>query len=162
VPAERLDAPLVTLTRMASYSRLWLAIAAGLALTGDPRARRAALRGLAATAAASAIVNGPAKLLTRRRRPSNPSRRVLVRMPRSSSFPSGHSASAFAFATAASIELPPLAPALLPLAAAVAYSRIHTGVHYATDVAAGAAVGALCGVAASRPPWPPEDRAVPR
>jgi undecaprenyl-diphosphatase len=71
-------------------------------------------------------------------------------MPRSRSFPSGHSASAFAFATAASKELPPLAPVLVPLAGAVAYSRVHAGVHYPSDVAAGAAGGVICGVIASR------------
>ena len=76
--------------------------------------------------------------------------RALVRTPGSSSFPSGHSASAFAFATAVGGEIPVLVPVLVPLAAAVAYSRVHTAVHYPTDVAAGAAIGVACGIAAGR------------
>jgi undecaprenyl-diphosphatase len=147
------DRALVGVTRAASYSRLWLLIAGGLAVGKGTRARRAASRGVAAIAIASAAANGPAKLLARRQRPFSRSRPPLIPMPRSTSFPSGHSASAFAFATAASGELPRLAPALVPLAGAVAYSRVHTGVHYPSDVAAGAAIGVVCGVIATRLPW---------
>jgi membrane-associated phospholipid phosphatase len=147
-----LDRALVGLTQAASYSRLWLLIAGGLAVAGGAPARRAALRGVAALTLASAVSNGPAKLLVRRRRPVSRSRAALIRMPRSTSFPSGHAASAFAFATGACGALPSLAPVLVPLAAAVAYSRVHTGVHYPSDVAAGAAIGVACGVIALRLP----------
>jgi membrane-associated phospholipid phosphatase len=154
------DRALVTVTRAANYSRLWLLIAGGLALVGGAPGRRAALRGVTALTIASALANGPAKLLVRRRRPARRSQPALIRMPRSSSFPSGHTASAFAFATGTSSELPGLAPVLVPLACAVAYSRVYTGVHYPTDVAAGAAIGVGCGVLAARLPWlgeqPPE------
>jgi undecaprenyl-diphosphatase len=64
-----------------------------------------------------------------------------VRMPRSTSFPSGHSASAFAFATGVGQVLPRQAVPLHVLAALVAYSRVHTGVHYPADAIAGAVVG---------------------
>jgi membrane-associated phospholipid phosphatase len=74
-------------------------------------------------------------------------------MPHSSSFPSGHSAAAFAFATGACIELPVLAVPLAPLAGAVAYSRVHTGVHYPSDVAVGVGIGVGSGLLATR--WPP-------
>jgi undecaprenyl-diphosphatase len=73
-------------------------------------------------------------------------------MPRSTSFPSGHSAAAFAFATGACAELPVLAPVLAPLAGTVAYSRVHIGVHYPSDVAAGAAIGIGSGLLAKRLP----------
>jgi membrane-associated phospholipid phosphatase len=46
-----------------------------------------------------------------------------VAMPQSTSFPSGHAASAFAFAV-------------------VADSRVHTGVHFPGDVVVGAVTGA--------------------
>jgi membrane-associated phospholipid phosphatase len=154
--SRRLDRALVGVTRAASYSRLWLLIAAGLAVAGGRRGRSAGLHGVAALAIASAVSNGPAKLLVRRRRPVSPSRPTLIRTPRSTSFPSGHSASAFAFATATCSELPGLTPLVLPLACAVAYSRVHTGVHYPSDVAAGAAIGVASGVIATRLPWLPQ------
>ncbi len=141
IDSPGLDRVLVRITTAANYWRLWLAIAALLALVGGRRGRAAAGRGVLALMIAAITTNGPVKLLTRRRRPAPSVRPALIRMPRSPSFPSGHSAAAFAFAAAAARELPELAPVLGPLAVAVGYSRVHTGVHYPSDVAAGAAIG---------------------
>jgi membrane-associated phospholipid phosphatase len=155
-----LDRALVELTRAANYSRLWLLVAVGMAACGGRQGQRAAGRGIVAIAIAAAVANGPAKLLVRRRRPLRRSRPPLIRMPRSTSFPSGHSAAAFAFATGACEELPVLVPVLVPLAGAVAYSRVHTGVHYPSDVAAGAAIGIGSGMLAKRVPrWVHRPRA---
>jgi undecaprenyl-diphosphatase len=96
------------------------------------------------------LANGPAKLLARRRRPSR-SVSPLIRMPRSTSFPSGHSAAAFAFASGACAECPKLGTVLIPLAGAVAYSRVHAGVHYPSDVGAGIAIGIGSGLLSGRP-----------
>jgi undecaprenyl-diphosphatase len=145
-----LDRLLVAITQTASYSKLWLLLAGVLAMGGGRRGRRAAGNGVVAIGIASLIANGPAKLLTRRRRPVEGSRATLIDMPSSTSFPSGHSASAFAFATRACAEMPSLAPLLVPLAGTVAYSRIYVGVHYPSDVAAGAAIGIGAGVLAGR------------
>jgi undecaprenyl-diphosphatase len=154
VRSPALDGALVRLTRAANYSRLWLVIAACLAAVGR---RRAACRGITAIAIAATVANGPAKLLVRRRRPSRRSSPALIRTPRSTSFPSGHSAAAFAFAVGASSELPALAPVLVPLAGAVAYSRVHTGVHYPSDVAGGVAIGIGSGALAARLSRSPRD-----
>lgn len=62
-------------------------------------------------------------------------------MPHSASFPSGHTASAVAFAAAVGPTLPVCAVPLGVLACAVGYSRVHTGVHYPGDVVAGAVLG---------------------
>jgi membrane-associated phospholipid phosphatase len=148
---EAVDDALRRLSTAANWSRLWLAASAAMALTG-PQGRRAARDGLASIALASLLANQGVKPLVRRTRPEHATtaERRRVRMPGSTSFPSGHAASAFAFATAAGRALPPAAPLLVPLAAVVAYSRVHTGVHYPTDVAAGAALGVVCGLAAPR------------
>src|SRR5580704_14047423 len=76
------DRALVTITRAANYSRLWLVIAAVLAALGGSRGRRAAGRGLIAIAIAAAIANGPAKLIARRRRPFSRSHPALIDVPR--------------------------------------------------------------------------------
>jgi diacylglycerol kinase family enzyme/membrane-associated phospholipid phosphatase len=144
------------LSHAANHSRLWLAIGALSALVGGRFGRRAAVRGVLAIGATSALTNLPAKLLTGRTRPDLavvPEIRRLARVPASTSFPSGHSASAFAFATAASLEEPRLRVPLVTLATAVATSRVYTGVHYPGD----AIVGSLMGVAIARAttrPWP--------
>jgi undecaprenyl-diphosphatase len=73
-------------------------------------------------------------------------------MPRSASFPSGHSASAFAFATAVGSEIPALALPLRALAATVAYSRVHGGAHYPADVIAGSLIGGAAATFVARVP----------
>jgi len=146
-PTPILDAPVSRLTGLANYSRLWLGIAALLALVGGRRGRLAAVHGLVAVVATSAVANLAVKGTFRRRRPDrvdNPER-TTVRMPTSTSFPSGHTASAFAFAFGVSEVVPGLALPLVPLAAAVGYSRVHTGVHYPGDVLAGAVLGSVIG-----------------
>lgn len=151
-----LDETLPRLSRAANKSGLWVAIAGLLGLLGGRFGRRAAARGLLSIAITSPIANLFGKLLTRRPRPlidDVPLARRLARLPKSSSFPSGHSASAVAFATGASVELPYLVAPLAPLSAAVAYSRIYTGVHYPSDVVAGAALGASVALA-TRSFWP--------
>lgn len=144
-----LDRTLIAIARAANYSRLWLAVAGALAMFNGGRGRRAAGHGLIAIAIATSVANGPAKLLARRRRPSSRSHPALIRTPRSTSFPSGHSAAAFAFVTGACAEQPVLALALVPLAGTVAYSRVHTGVHYPSDVAAGVGIGIGSGLLAA-------------
>ena len=62
-------------------------------------------------------------------------------MPVTRSFPSGHAAAAFAFATWVAAEVPQATAPLGIAAAVVAYSRVHTGVHYPGDVIAGSLVG---------------------
>lgn len=148
-----LDRLLPPLTTSADHGLLWFAIAGALAVSGQ---RRAAVRGLASLGLASAVANVPAKLAARRTRPHLhpvPLPRQLLRQPSSSSFPSGHSASAAAFATGVAMEAPLLAGPVGVLAAGVAYGRVHTGVHYPGDVVAGIALGAACAVAVKRV-WP--------
>jgi undecaprenyl-diphosphatase len=148
-PTPELDAPIRRLSNAANYSRLWLGIAAVIAVLGGRRGRRAALEGVLAIGVTSATVNLGMKPLAQRRRPERadpgPSPARQVRMPQSTSFPSGHAASAFAFAYAIGRHLPELAVPIRLLAGGVAYSRVHTGVHYPADVVIGSIVGAGTG-----------------
>jgi membrane-associated phospholipid phosphatase len=142
-----LDKSMARLSDAANYSRLSIASAAVLAATRGPKGRHAAAHGLASLAVTATIVNLAVKPLTSRRRPDRLAERVPlgrhVRMPLSTSFPSGHSAAAFAFATGVGRTMPVAAVPLRILAAAVAYSRVHTGVHYPGDVVAGSLMGVV-------------------
>lgn len=101
--------------------------------------------GLASVAVSSVALNLGLKPLVNRRRPDRGAEQVpfprQVRMPSSTSFPSGHSAAAFAFATGVAQVLPAAGFPLRAVAALVAYSRVHTGVHYPSDVIVGALLG---------------------
>lgn len=133
----------------ANRSLLWVAVAGVLTATGRGRPRAAAASGLLAIGLAATLVNGPLKFAWRRDRPPVDIAPLLP-LPRTFSFPSGHAASALAFATGVTSALPVVGPAVLPLAGAVAYSRVHTGVHYPSDVAVGAGVGVASGLLAAR------------
>jgi membrane-associated phospholipid phosphatase len=153
-PTPTLDRVLGRLTRAADHSKLSLAAAGMLALGGGCEGRRAATTGLVSLAVTSVVVNAGLKLATRRRRPDPAAHAVpearRVRMPISRSFPSGHSAAAFAFATGVGEVSPGAAIPLRALAVVVAYSRVHTGVHYPGDVIGGALTGVTLAELTSR------------
>jgi membrane-associated phospholipid phosphatase len=149
-----LDEPLRVVSRAANHSKLWFGTAAVLAAVGGPTGRRAALTGVAAVSATSLVVNLPMKLAGSRRRPDRLATGVptarWVPMPSSTSFPSGHAASAAAFAVAVGDVVPRLRLPLRLAAAVVGFSRVYTGVHYPGDVVIGAATGAVIGRVTSR------------
>jgi diacylglycerol kinase family enzyme/membrane-associated phospholipid phosphatase len=154
-PRTPLDAVMKGLSTAADHSMLWFAIAALLA-TRKGATRRAALRGVLAIAATSFTANAGLKPVMPRRRPpadESPAYRVFPHRRTSSSFPSGHAASAAAFATAVGLECRNAGLTIAPLAAAVAYSRVHVLGHWASDVVIGAAVGS--GIALGTRRWWP-------
>jgi len=93
--------------------------------------------------AASWTVAEGAKYLFNRTRPFLWDTEIapLIKTPSSSSFPSGHSATAAAGAITLSVLYPPIAPVLVPAALLVVLSRLYLGVHFPFDVLAGAVIG---------------------
>ena len=150
-PTPAMDAALRGLSRAADRSRLWIACSALFVAFGGDRGRRAAATGVASIALTSAVVNLVLKRLGNRRRPDRSAHGVPVTrevdMPRSTSWPSGHAASAFAFTAGVGGVWPGAGVPLSVVASLVAYSRVHTGVHYPSDTIA----GALSGMALAQP-----------
>ena len=160
-----LDAVMPPLTRAADNSKLWFAIAAALMASGKPSAQRGATRGVVTLAATSLVTNQVAKRIRRRPRPGYelvPLVRQVRRRPTSNSFPSGHSASAAAFAVGVGLENPMLGLGLVLLAGLVGLSRVATGAHYPGDVIAGFGIGAGLAVLGGRLVPPIVETALPK
>lgn len=116
----------------------WLAL--GLVGAAVDRDRRQDWLGAVAGVAAAHGASIAVKRVVRRRRPSDPSVRVLVSTPSRLSFPSAHATSTTAAAVLYGGMLKrPLVPVLVP---PMALSRLVLGVHYPSDVLVGSALGA--------------------
>ncbi|MGZ8414821.1 MAG: phosphatase PAP2 family protein [Gemmatirosa sp.] len=134
-------------------------------LADDRTTAAVGLHGAEAVGVALVTV-GAVKLIAGRARPSVPGRdptswqlaRGLRAGSEYRSFPSGHTAAAFAAASAITSELAMRRSSLrwsagVPLhlaAAAAGWSRMYENRHWATDVVGGAAIGTVAGVAVTR------------
>jgi undecaprenyl-diphosphatase len=151
IRSPRLDPVFYGLSSAADHGLLWLLVGATRAAReGDPGV---ALRLGAALGVESILTNGPIKACFRRVRPADdhPPEGPLpygMHRPISSSFPSGHAASAF---TAAMLLAGgPATPVWFALAATVAASRVYTQMHHTSDIVAGATLGIVLGAIARR------------
>lgn len=141
-PVDRL---MYTASALGDHGLIWLLLAAAQA-GRLPRAwRLPLLRAAAGLGAESALVNGPVKWMFRRTRPEHLTPRPMaLRIPRTSSFPSGHATAAF-FGAALLSEGDPWAPLYYLIAVIVAMSRVHVRIHHASDVAGGIVIGVALG-----------------
>ncbi len=147
------DRVFYTASELADFSLLWHLLGAGRSLV-PPADPRTVMRLSAALGVESALVNGAIKSLFGRSRPvAEVERPLYLRVPRTSSFPSGHASSAFMAATLLADRDPHLRAVYFGLAALVATSRVHVRIHHASDVAAGTVLGLALGQIAKRA-WP--------
>jgi undecaprenyl-diphosphatase len=143
-----LDQLMLWLSGAGSGGLLWWVAGLGVALK-RPRLVGGFVQLVLAMALASLVTDAILKPLVSRMRPYERSAvEVVGNRPESRSFPSGHSANAFAGGYALARLLPGARVLIWALAAAVAYSRVYLGVHYPLDVIAGALIGLACGVLA--------------
>lgn len=142
--AERMVA---RFSALGEHGALWLAIGTCGWLLDPPNRSRWA-KGIAAVGKAY-LLNTTIKLIVRRRRPELQGLPPLASTPTRLSFPSAHTATAFAGAISYSrLGLPALP--LRGLAGATALSRLYLGLHYPSDVLAGAALGSAVAISCER------------
>jgi membrane-associated phospholipid phosphatase len=152
------DGSAVAISNLADYGFVWSLVAATKGRRRTP-ARRQAVRALAASGVLSAGVNATVKFLVQRQRPpagpdsedgsAAPGRALPVRLPTSSSFPSGHTLAAFCAAMVMA-DSKTERVAYTTFATLVGASRVHLRAHHASDVIGGAAIGTVLGLAARR------------
>ena len=131
-------------SELGDFSLIWLLLGALRGLRSE-RDRRAALRLAMGLGFESVLVNVIVKSFFRRVRPQvTVDRPRHLRIPRTSSFPSGHATSAFSAACLLA-EGDSLWPLYYAVAAVVAASRVHVKIHHASDVVAGVALGVVLG-----------------
>jgi membrane-associated phospholipid phosphatase len=148
---KTIDRVMYGVSELGDWSLIWHLIGAGQGLLPGRDPMRA-VRVSVVLGAESLLVNGAIKSLFRRHRPvweEDRPRPHRVRTPHSSSFPSGHSSSAFTAAGVLS-QGDPLWPVYYGIAAVVASSRVYVKMHHASDVLAGAALGVGLAVVARK------------
>lgn len=138
-----LDGIMKFLSAINNHGEIWLAAALVMLLL--PKYRRMGAGVLSALLLEVLLCSLFLKPLVGRMRPftANPSASLIIPPPDDFSFPSGHTASSFAAATAIFIRNKRLGAAAFILSALVGFSRLYLYVHYPTDVLCGAALGLL-------------------
>lgn len=128
----------------------WVGAGLAVAWMGGPKGRRAGLATAVASLGTTYLVQKMIKPVFRRKRPFVDRDILVVGIKTAdASFPSGHTASSFAAATALSIFYPKASPLVFSLAAGVGVSRVHLGHHFPSDVAVGSLIGIATGTLVS-------------
>jgi membrane-associated phospholipid phosphatase len=129
----------------------WVAAGGAMALLGGSKGRRAGLATVAAAVGTSYLVQQVIKPVAKRKRPFVGREVAVIGIkPEDASFPSGHTASSFAAATAMSSFYPKAGPLAFALASLVGISRVHLGHHFPSDVAIGSVIGVGTGTIVAR------------
>lgn len=147
---ELLDWLMPFVSGLSNHGEVWILFAALLLLI-----RRQRVYGLSAACALTLDLiacNIILKPLIDRLRPFvfRPNLSLLVSPPGDASFPSGHTAAAFAMVFALKTAGSPLWWPALALATVTAFSRLYLYVHWPTDVLGGVLLGAAVGWAGAK------------
>ena len=128
----------------------WIWILAALLLMIRERDRKTGLAIALALVFSLITANLLLKPFVARPRPFqiNTAVRLLIAAPKEFSFPSGHTQSSFAAASALYFNKQKIGAAALILAALIGFSRLYLYLHYPSDVLAGAAIGLVLGYTA--------------
>lgn len=149
-----LDRIFYTAAELGDWSLIWHIFAAFNGMRSSRGLQANALRVVVALGAESALVNGVLKSIVGRKRPVAEFDRPLhLRIPRTSSFPSGHASSATMAALLLAEKDPKLRGLYAASAATVGLSRSYVRIHHASDIVGGAAVGWVLAKAVQRL-WP--------
>jgi membrane-associated phospholipid phosphatase len=129
---------------LGDHGLIWFLVGVARGAKPGPR-RAAAIRAVVFSGLVTPVVNAALKAVVGRSRPQTASpHRLPLRIPRTASFPSGHTLAAWCAATLLA-EDDPLAPAYYAMAGAISFSRLHVRLHHATDVVAGSILGVVLG-----------------
>ena len=137
---------MVALTQLGD-SKTWIAIAVLLFMLGDAHSYELAMLLTFSALPATALVQ-LLKRVCKRSRPSHTGFAALACDPDAFSFPSGHTAGAFAVAFAFQGQGALLSSIALVYAGLIGLSRVYLGAHYPLDVGVGTCIGAAAGLAA--------------
>jgi undecaprenyl-diphosphatase len=165
-----LDRAMPTFSWIGNLGAVWIALLGAMAAFGKKTGSRIALAGFAAFALGF-VSSELTKEMTMRPRPFAVLHhvRLLVSVPRSYAFPSGHTTNAFAASSGAVLvakrflkRVPFWGWSMLALAAAISYSRVYVGVHWPPDVAASVLLGLANGWAGFRLAFRGQDQKPPK
>ncbi len=140
---------MAVVTTMGTGGLIWFVLSIALALTKDNL--DAAINIPLGILVAWLVGEVTMKSLIGRVRPIEqlPEEEHIIKQPRHSSFPSGHTASSFSVVAVVLVRCNVfwLIPVFI-MASLISFSRLYLRVHYLTDVLAGVVVGLVCGFAA--------------
>ncbi len=153
VAAQRFRSPWRTAVARAltgvGDARSWTVLGFALLGTFTPKGTHLGLRLAAASGLATLLSQALKRSLTRARPDTAIAGfEALAENPDRFSFPSGHTAAAFAVAVAYAGEPWGLGPMATLLATGIGLSRVYLGAHYPLDVLAGGVLGTFAGLAA--------------
>lgn len=146
------DAVMPAITSFSDNGEVWIIL--GIVLLFFKKTRKLGFAVLTALLLKVIFCDNVIKPLVARPRPfvENPAAKVLVELPSSYSFPSGHTSGSFCAAMALVFGRAKKwlwIPSVV-LASLIAFSRLYVYVHYPTDILGGIVLGVILGYAANK------------